>query len=178
MIAKILGAVYRIPLTNLLGAEGIGIYQLVFPIYALMLTLSSSGIPTAIARLVSEKRTLGEKLEEQKVMKSSFVLLFVLGTLATLIMLLIAVPLSNLQGAFAIRYGYFVVAPAILIVAISSYFKGWFQGNMNMVPTAISQIAEQVFKMLFGLLFAYLLFVSYFLLQEVKGWNESIILQP
>lgn len=157
MIAKILGAVYRIPLTNLLGAEGIGIYQLVFPIYALMLTLSSSGIPTAIARLVSEKRTLGEKLEEQKVMKSSFVLLFVLGTLATLIMLLIAVPLSNLQGAFAIRYGYFVVAPAILIVAISSYFKGWFQGNMNMVPTAISQIAEQVFKMLFGLLFAYLL---------------------
>ena len=106
MIAKILGAVYRIPLTNLLGAEGIGIYQLVFPIYALMLTLSSSGIPTAIARLVSEKRTLGEKLEEQKVMKSSFVLLFVLGTLATLIMLLIAVPLSNLQGLMPIFDGF------------------------------------------------------------------------
>ena len=57
MIAKILGAIYRIPLTNLLGAEGIGIYQLVFPIYSLMLTLSSGGIPTAISRLVSENST-------------------------------------------------------------------------------------------------------------------------
>ena len=157
MIAKILGAVYRIPLTNLLGAEGIGIYQLVFPIYALMLTLSSGGIPTAISRLVSEKKTLGEDTSVQKVMKASFVLLFGLGSCAMLIMFLISAPLAELQGNSLIRFGYYVVAPAILIVAISAYFKGWFQGNMNMVPTAVAQIAEQAFKMIFGLLFAYLL---------------------
>ena len=157
MIAKILGAIYRIPLTNLLGAEGIGIYQLVFPIYSLMLTLSSGGIPTAISRLVSENSTLGEENLVSKVMKSSFVLLFGLGAGAMLIMFMISAPLAELQGNFAIRFGYYVVAPAILIVAISAYFKGWFQGNMNMVPTAVAQIAEQAFKMIFGLLFAYLL---------------------
>ncbi len=157
MIAKILGAVYRIPLTNLLGAEGIGMYQLVFPIYALMLTLSSSGIPTAISRLVSEKKALGEVNDAQKVMKSSFMLLFGLGVTALLIMLLVATPLAQLQGNDDIRFGYYVVAPAIVIVAIANYFKGYFQGNMNMLPTAIAQIAEQAFKMLFGLLFAYLL---------------------
>lgn len=157
MVAKILGAIYRIPLTNLVGAEGIGMYQLVFPIYALMLTLSSSGIPTAIARLVSENNALGEKIGVKSVMKSSFVLLFGLGTIAMIVMFLISSPLANLQGNPMIKYGYYVVAPAILVVALSSYFKGWFQGNMNMLPTAISQIAEQSFKMLFGLLFAYLL---------------------
>lgn len=157
MIAKILGAVYRIPLTNLLGAEGIGMYQLVFPIYALMLTLSSSGIPTAIARLVSEKNALGDAKGVKEVMRASFVLLVGLGVVAMFLMFFISGPLANLQGNMAMRYGYYVVAPAVLIVAISSYFKGWFQGNMNMLPTAISQIAEQSFKMLFGLLLAYLL---------------------
>lgn len=157
MIAKILGAVYRIPLTNLLGAEGIGIYQLVFPIYALMLTLSSSGIPTAISRLVSEKRALGNFEDSKRIMKSAFFLLFVLGSLAMIIMFAISVPLADLQGNSVIKFGYYAVAPSILIVAISAYFKGWFQGNMNMLPTALSQIAEQTFKMIFGLMFAYLL---------------------
>lgn len=157
MIAKILGAIYRIPLTNLIGAEGIGIYQLVFPIYALMLTLSSSGIPTAISRLVSEKRALGEQIGVQKVMKCALVLLSSLGLTASLVMIAISSPLANLQGNAVIRYGYYIVAPSVLIVAISAYFKGWFQGNMNMIPTAVAQIAEQSFKMIFGLLFAYLL---------------------
>ena len=157
MIAKILGAIYRIPLTNLLGAEGIGMYQLVFPVYALMLTISSGGIPTAISRLVSENKTIGDGDKVAKIMKSAFVLLFGLGAVSMLIMFLISAPLATLQNNYSIRYAYYVVAPAILIVAISAYFKGWFQGNMNMLPTAISQIAEQAFKMIFGLLFAYLL---------------------
>lgn len=157
MVSKILGAVYRIPLTNLLGAEGIGLYQLVFPVYALMLTLSSSGIPTAIARMVSEKRALGEQMESRKIFKSAFILLFTLGSIATFFMLLVSSPLANLQGNINIQFGYYAVAPSVLIVACSAFFKGWFQGNMNMIPTAMAQICEQVFKMLFGLLFAYLL---------------------
>ena len=60
VIAKIVGACYRVPLTNILGAEGIGLYQLVFPVFALMTTLSSAGIPSALARTVAEKRGAGE----------------------------------------------------------------------------------------------------------------------
>lgn len=156
-MSKILGAIYRIPLTNLLGAKGIGLYQLVFPIYALMLTLSSSGIPTAISRMVSEKHALGEQLEGRKIMKSAAILLFCFGGIAMVVMFLISTPLSELQGNSLVRFGYYAVAPSILIVACSAFFKGWFQGNMNMIPTAAAQIVEQVFKMVFGLLFAYLL---------------------
>lgn len=157
MVAKIIGAIYRIPLTNLLGVEGIGLYQLVFPMYALMLTLSSSAIPTAIARLVSEKNELGDYIGGRKVFKSSAILLVSTGLVATIIMFMISAPVANLQGNGLVKYGYYVVAPAILFVACSAFFKGWFQGNMNMLPTATSQIVEQITKMGFGLLFAYLL---------------------
>ena len=157
MVAKIIGAIYRIPLTNLLGVEGIGLYQLVFPIYALMLTLSSSAIPTAIARLVSERNALGDYIGGRKVFRSSAILLVSTGIVATLIMIFLSAPLAILQGNDYIKYGYYVVAPAILFVACSAFFKGWFQGNMNMLPTATAQIVEQVTKMAFGLLFAYLL---------------------
>ncbi len=157
MVAKIIGAVYRIPLTNLLGVEGIGLYQLVFPIYALMLTLSSSAIPTAIARLVSERNALGDYIGGRKVFRSSAILLVSTGIVATLLMFLLSAPLATLQGNSLVKYGYYIVAPAILFVACSAFFKGWFQGNMNMLPTATSQIVEQITKMGFGLLFAYLL---------------------
>ena len=157
MVAKIIGAIYRIPLTNILGVEGIGLYQLVFPMYALMLTLSSSAIPTAIARLVSERNELGDYIGGRKVFKSSAILLVSTGLVATLIMFMISAPVANLQGNSLVKYGYYVVAPAILFVACSAFFKGWFQGNMNMLPTATSQIVEQITKMGFGLLFAYLL---------------------
>lgn len=157
MVSKLIGAVYRIPLTNLLGAEGIGVYQLVFPIYALMLTLSSSAIPTAMSRLVSEKKALGDHIGGKKVLKSAGILLFGAGILTTLIMSLVSAPLAYLQGNSLVKYGYYAVTPAILFVACSSFFKGWFQGNMNMLPTAGAQIAEQVMKMAFGLTFAYFL---------------------
>lgn len=60
VIAKMLGALYRIPLTNILGAQGMGMYQLVFPVYALFMVLSTAGIPTALSRIVAEKRAIGQ----------------------------------------------------------------------------------------------------------------------
>ena len=95
MVAKIIGAIYRIPLTNLLGVEGIGLYQLVFPIYALMLTLSSSAIPTAIARLVSERNALGDYIGGRKVFRSSAILLVSTGIVATLIMIFLSAQIGR-----------------------------------------------------------------------------------
>lgn len=60
VVAKMLGALYRVPLTNILGAEGMGMYQLIFPVYALFMVLATAGIPTALSRIVAEKRALGE----------------------------------------------------------------------------------------------------------------------
>ena len=64
VIAKVIGALYRIPLTNVLGAEGMGMYQLVFPVFALFMVLSSAGVPTALSRIVAEKRALGEGVKK------------------------------------------------------------------------------------------------------------------
>ena len=64
VVAKMLGALYRIPLTNILGAEGMGMYQLVFPVYALFMVLATAGIPTSLSRTVAEKRALGKKTKK------------------------------------------------------------------------------------------------------------------
>ncbi len=157
-VSKFLGAIYRIPLTNILGAEGIGMYQLIFPIYALMLTLSSGGVPSAIARLVAERSGVNDEEGAKKVFFSSAVLLTLFGCIAVLSLVLLARPLAALQGNEALRYGYYAIAPAILIVAGSAYFKGWFQGNLDMMPSAYTQLIEQGVKMGAGLfLSAYLM---------------------
>lgn len=166
--AKLLGAIYRIPLTNILGAEGIGMYQLIFPIYALMLTLSTSGIPTAISRLVSERVAIGDNNGSKGILLTSAIMLTILGGSATVILFIISAPLASLQGNDFLKIGYYAIAPAILIVAGSSFFKGWFQGNLNMMPTAFSQLVEQVVKMGVGLLLAgYLL--KYGIVYAVTG---------
>lgn len=77
VVAKMLGALYRIPLTNILGAEGMGMYQLVFPVYALFMVLATAGIPTALSRMVAEKRAIGE--DTKKYLGVAMLSLFVLG---------------------------------------------------------------------------------------------------
>ncbi|MCL2752240.1 MAG: oligosaccharide flippase family protein, partial [Firmicutes bacterium] len=80
-IGKLLGAVYRIPLTNALGAEGMGLYQMVFPMYALLLTVSSSGLPSAISRLVAERAALNDREGGGRVLGAAAVTLAVFGAL-------------------------------------------------------------------------------------------------
>lgn len=157
LIAKIVGAIYRIPLTNILGAEGIGLYQLIFPIYALMLTMSSSGVPTSIARLVSEKRALGDDRGLAEIKRAALSVLLIGGIVFMFIMTALSYPIALSQGNPNMYIGYIMIAPAILFVAVGAYYKGYFQGMMMMTPTAISQIVEQIFKLALGLLFAYLL---------------------
>ncbi len=149
VIGKIVGALYRIPLTNVLGAEGMGMYQLVFPVFALFMVLSSAGIPTALSRIVAEKRATGEGVK-----RYLFVALGVLVTLSvisTILVLTLARPLAKWQGNGAVAIGFQVIAPAIFFVGIISGLRGWFQGEMYMLPTSISNVIEQVVKLAVGL---------------------------
>ena len=88
VVAKMLGALYRIPLTNVLGAEGMGMYQLVFPVYALFMVLATAGIPTALSRTVAEKRATGEST--RKYLSVSMLALFLLGLIFATIMAVFA----------------------------------------------------------------------------------------
>lgn len=153
-IAKLIGALYRIPLTNLIGGYGMGLYQMVYPFYCLLLTVSATGIPSSIAKMVAERRAQG--VSGKPVLKSAFLLFLLIGAFGTVLMMGIAPLLSRMQDCPEVKNGYLALAPSVLLVSAISVFRGWFQGENNMLPTALSEVTEQVVKVGFGLLFAYL----------------------
>ena len=152
--AKVIGALYRIPLTNLIGGYGLGLYQLVYPVYCLLLTVSATGIPSSIAKLTAEK--IGRKQSTMPLFKTAMKLFLLIGITGTAIMAASAPFLSKAQGSESVLGGYFALAPSVVFVSAISVFRGWFQGRNDMAPTAFSEITEQVVKVGFGLLFAYL----------------------
>ena len=155
VVAKMLGALYRIPLTNVLGAEGMGMYQLVFPVYALFMVLATAGIPTALSRTVAEKKATGEST--RKYLSVSMLALFLLGLIFATIMAVFSKFLAQKQGNADTYPGFLIIAPAIVCVCVISGFRGWFQGEMYMLPTALSNVVEQVVKLAVGLGLSYAL---------------------
>ncbi len=151
LISKFLGASYRIPLTNILGAEGLAVYQTVFPIYCILLTFSSTGVPTAIAKLISSG--YGERV----VLKKALSVFLPLGFLGSLLMITLSMPLASLQGNIRATPAYILLAPSVALVSVISCLRGYFQGKMNMLPTAISQVTEQAVKLSVGLLLCVLI---------------------
>lgn len=149
VVAKMLGALYRIPLTNILGAEGMGMYQLVFPVYALFMVLATAGIPTSLSRTVAEKRALGESVK--KYFAVAMCALLVLGLAFGLLMGALSDVLAKRQGNEDTRFGFLIIAPAITFVCVISGFRGYFQGQMYMLPTALSNVVEQVVKLAVGI---------------------------
>lgn len=149
VVAKMLGALYRIPLTNILGAEGMGMYQLVFPVYALFMVLATAGIPTSLSRTVAEKRALGENTK--KYFSVAMCALLVFGIAFGLLMGALSDVLAKRQGNADTRFGFLIIAPAITFVCVISGFRGYFQGQMYMLPTALSNVVEQVVKLAVGI---------------------------
>ncbi len=152
-IAKLIGALYRIPLTNIIGGRGLGLYQMVYPAYCLLLTVSATGIPSSIAKLTAERIGKGES---PKPLFSTAMKLFVaVGLVGGLLMAVVAPFLSHAQGSEEVLFGYYTLAPSVLLVSAISVLRGYFQGRSRMFPTALSEVTEQIVKVGFGLFFAY-----------------------
>lgn len=167
ILVKIIGAVYKIPLDGLiLKTEGMGIYSSSYTIYNWLFVISTAGLPVAISKMVAEARAVGKLKESEKIFKISKILLFFVGITAFLIMFIFAVPFSKLIKAESSYLTMMVMAPSLFFVAMSSSFRGYYQGKENMFPTAISEIIEALFKLIFGLSFAYL---------AMKIWNKAYI---
>ncbi len=156
-ISKLLGAIYRVPLTNLIGAFGLGLYQMVFPVYALLLDFAGAGVPSAMSKLISSLSGDEKSLRAKEYLNSSIRLLAVFGVFFSVALLLTGKFIASLQGSPKAQFAYIALAPSVLLVSIISCFRGYFQGQMNMTPTAVSQIIEQTVKLLFGLMLPYLL---------------------
>ena len=152
-VAKVIGALYRIPLTNLIGGKGLGLYQLVYPVYCLLLTVSATGIPSSIAKLTAERIARGES--DRAVLKTAMKLFVLIGLTGSLVMALVAPWLAKMQGSEGVLSGYYALAPSVLLVSAISVFRGWFQGRNHMFPTALSEVTEQLVKVGVGLPLAY-----------------------
>ena len=153
LLVKIIGAIYRIPLTNFLGSTGLGLYQMIFPVYCILLDFSGSGVPGAISKIIASHEREGREVYAVKILKTSLKLLFKIGIMGSFSLILLSYPISVLQGDANAFLGYVTLSPAIFLVGLISCFRGYFQGLMVMNKTAVSQVLEQVFKLAFGLLF-------------------------
>mgnify|MGYP004637092805 CR=1 FL=1 len=155
VLIKILGLAYKLYLTNRdgFGDEGNAIYGAGFQIYALLLTLSSIGVPTAISKMVSEKIAVGDNYGAHRIFKIAFVTFALIGFVGTLILFLGAGYIStNVLEIPEAEYTLIALSPSIFFVAIASVIRGYFNGMQNLSITAKSQTFEQVFKTVFTIL--------------------------
>ena len=168
IFSRAIGAAYKIPLTNTLGANGMGVYYLIFPFYSLLLVLSSSGIATAVSSIVAKERALGRKKNEVVVFRVAILYSLVLSLAGALMMILLSKDISLLQGNVNAKLGYIAIAPALVFSSMIAVVRAYFQGLQDMFPTSISYIVEQVVKVVFGLYFAKL-FLAYGVEYSVFG---------
>ena len=162
IIMKILGFFYKIPLGNILGDEGYSMFMGAYSIYFIFFTLATAGLPVALSRLVAEADANGRAKQEQKLFRVALVTFTVLGTVFASVMFffpkwLAAVYLENPDAAPSVR----AMAPAILLVCMVSAYRGYCQGNGNMLPTTVDEVLEVLFKVAAGLVIAVLVLRAY-----------------
>jgi len=157
IIVKFLGAFFRIPLANLIGDTGMAYYTPGYSLYGFLLIIATAGIPVAISKMVSERCAVGQFREAERVFKLSRYLMFTIGVIGFLIVIFfsnaIAERINLPEAALAMK----ATAPALILVPIMSSYRGYFQGMQEMLPTAISEVVEQTFRVACGLTLAYTL---------------------
>lgn len=160
VLVKVIGLLYRIPMLNRLGSEGMGYFNTAYEVYALLCVLSTAGLPVAMSVLISEVTATGKDgclhtaPTVRRIFSVSLGVFLAVGSLGSGAMFLLAEPLGKLLGnpeaAACIR----AISPTVFLICLSGAFRGYFQGQRNMVPTAVSQVIEAMGKLFLGLLFA------------------------
>lgn len=156
-VCKIFGLLFRVPLTNIVGIDGIGIFQIIMSVYSLLLVFVSSGITNALSKLVSQSRARGENLKISGFLRSAFKFGLGLSVLLGLFFALLSRQISSLQRIIGQGSSYILLILLLPLGTLIGIYRGVFQGYENMNPTAISQIFEQIIKFFLGLFFAYFL---------------------
>ena len=155
VVIKILGAIYKIPLRNIIGETGYGYFFAAYTIYNLFLTISTAGLPVALSRMISEANTLGRPCQARRTFRVAMVTLGVLGLVFTLLMLLFPTEMAiAFVSKATVSRCVFAISPSVLLVCLTSAFRGYIQGNGNMKPTTVGQVVEVLVKVVVGLALA------------------------
>lgn len=155
LVVRLMGFANRIFMSNLIGAEGMGLYQLAFPVYSLIILTLTSGVSVTVSWLVARYKAAGQLSECKRCAKAGFAVLLISGSICAVLMAAFAKPLAvYVLGDERTALSIALLAPCIPIVASASALKGYFYGMAKVTPTAVSQIVEQVVRIGFVFLFS------------------------
>ncbi len=145
IIVKILGAFFRIPLANIIGAYGMAVYQPAYSIYSVFVTFATIGLPVAISQLM---------ISEKKVFPALFKIMVGLAVFLAAILFFFSEEIGKIIGIEESKITLMAIAPAIVFLSVTAVMRGYFQGEENMLPTSLSQIGEQLIRVVLGLILA------------------------
>lgn len=157
IVVKVIGMLYKLPLNQIIDSQGFAYFNKAYAIYTVLLVVSTTGLPVAMSRMVSEARARGNGRQMQRIFRTAMTAYLIIGFLGTGAMMLfpkwLATDVMSMPNAW---YSIFALGPAVLCICVASACRGFFQGQGDMTPTAVSQVIEALGKLLLGLTFAWL----------------------
>ena len=153
-IVKLIGALYKIPLNAIIGKQGFGYYSTAYEIYNVLLMISTAGLPVAMSRMISQAASLGHYNQVRKIYSTARSIFLGLGITGSLLMTIFCRQLADFQNQPDAWAAIGCLGPCVLLICIMSTFRGFFQGQSNMLPTSVSQVIEAVVKLIVGMLAA------------------------
>lgn len=152
VIVKVIGAVYKIPLQAILGKIGYSYFSTAYDIYTLLLLISTAGLPVAMSRMISQASAVSDYAQTRRVYNTSRAIFFLIGAVSTALMMIFCKKLALWQKQPDAALAIFCLAPCAFLMGIISTYRGFFQGQGNMIPTSKSQVLEAVIKLGAGLM--------------------------
>ncbi len=169
IVVRLIGLLYRVPLTNIIGEEGIGVYSTAYSIYNILLIISSYSLPLAVSRLVAARVSTGQYRNARRLFFGALAFAAVSGGMMCAVTFFGADAFASLMKMPQASYALKSLAPTILIMAFLAVLRGYFQGHGTMIPTALSQIAEQIINAIVSVAAGYALFSAGANLDVEKG---------
>ncbi len=156
-IVKVIGAVYKIPLNAIIGKQGFGYFNTAYEIYNVLLMISTAGLPVAMSRMISQASSLGHYNQVRKINSTARTIFLSLGIAGSLLMTLFCRQLAQFQNQPDAWAAIGCLGPCVLLICVMSQFRGFFQGQGNMLPTSVSQVLEAAVKLVVGMIAALVL---------------------
>ena len=156
-IVKVIGALYKIPLNAIIGSQGFGYFNTAYEIYNVLLMISTAGLPVAMSRMISQASSLEHYGQVRRIYATARGIFLALGIAGTLLMTLFCKQLAAFQNQPDAWFAIGCLGPCCLLICLMSTFRGFFQGQSNMLPTSISQVLEAVVKLIVGMVAAIIL---------------------
>lgn len=150
-IVKVIGALYKIPLNAIIGEQGFSYFNTAYEIYNVLLMISTAGLPVAMSRMISRASSLGHYQQVRRVYSTARGIFLALGITGSLLMVLFCKQLAAFQEQPDAWFAIGCLGPCVLLICLMSTFRGFFQGQSNMLPTSISQVLEAFVKLILGI---------------------------